>query len=143
MCGYQESRLRVHNIPEPGVFPVDVNYCFAGNPYIADLRFILRGFFYRYFRKPSDPVKSGSIGDIIIVLLNKVPAYLFKAHSLIKHIDSIGNLGRGILHLGDCIYGRKFMPAIFAVIVLNIFVFAVFDYMFGMAIFTFHILMAV
>jgi hypothetical protein len=62
------------------------------------------------------------------VLLDEVSAYLFKAHTLVIHIQHIGDFRRGILHLGDSVYTGKFTLAVFAEVSLNGFVFAVFDY---------------
>jgi hypothetical protein len=64
------------------------------------------------------------------VLLDKIPAYLVKTHALVVHIDSISNLGSGILHLGYGIRIGEFTLAVSAVVVLCLFVCAIPDNIF-------------
>jgi hypothetical protein len=58
------------------------------------------------------------------------------AQSLVIHIQDISYLGFGILHFRDCLDRSKFTLAIFARVILFIFIFTEFDYVFRVAIFT-------
>lgn len=70
------------------------------------------------------------------MLLNEVTAYLVKAQALVIHIEHIGNFRRGILHLGTSIGIGEFTLAVITPVVLSVFVFAVFSYPLGLAVFT-------
>ena len=68
----------------------------------------------------------------------KLRLIFVEAHSLVVHIQSVGNFRSGILHLGNSINSVNLCLTGFAVVVLSVFNLPKFDYLCRIAIFTVH-----